>query len=79
MRVSVFKRFSVMIQLDEKKLAKFKTTNQWLDEKYGEHGTPTRDAFNEKMLAWYYGDILRDRRKAPKLTQKQLAQKIGKE
>ncbi len=68
-----------MIQLDEKKLAKFKTTNQLLDEKYGEHGTPTRDAFNEKMLAWYYGDILWDRRKAPKLTQKQLAQKIGKE
>lgn len=68
-----------MIQLDEKKLAKFKTTNQLLDEKYGEHGTPTRDAFNEKMLAWYYGDILRGRRKAPKLTQKQLAQKIGKE
>ncbi|GLL54595.1 hypothetical protein KUBF_22570 [Bacteroides finegoldii] len=30
-------------------------------------------------MAWYYGDILRDRRKAFKLTQKQLAQKIGKE
>ena len=28
-----------MIQLDEKKLAKLKTTNQLLDEKYGKHGT----------------------------------------
>lgn len=59
MRVSVFKRFSVMIQLDEKKLAKFKTTNQLLDEKYGEHGTPTRDAFNEKcwhgIMEIYFG------------------------
>ena len=55
------------------KLPKLKTTNQLLDEKYGEHGTPTREAFNEKTMAWYYGDILRDRRKALKLTQKQLA------
>ena len=37
-----------MIQLNEQKLAKLKTTNQLLDEKYGKHGTPTRDAFNEK-------------------------------
>lgn len=67
-----------MIQLDEKKLAGLKTTNQLLDEKYGVHGTVTREAFNEKAIAWYYGDILRDRRKALKLTQKELAQKIGK-
>lgn len=68
-----------MIQLDEKKLAKLKTTNQYLDMKYGKNGTETRDVFNEKALAWYYGDILRDRRKELKLTQKQVAEKIGKE
>lgn len=68
-----------MIKLDEKKLAKLKTTNQLLDEKYGEHGTLSREDFNEKTMAWYYGDILRERRKNLKLTQKQLAQKIGKE
>ncbi len=68
-----------MIQLDEKKLAKLKTTNQQLDEKYGENGTATREKFNENAMAWYYGDILRERRKELKLTQKQLAQKIGKE
>lgn len=68
-----------MIQLDEKKLAKLKTTNQLLDEKYGKHGTPSRETFNEKTMAWYYGELLRDRRKSLKITQKQLAQKIGKE
>lgn len=68
-----------MIQLDEKKLAKLKTTNQLLDEKYGKHGTASRESFNERAMAWYYGDILRERRKELKLTQKQLAQKIGKE
>ena len=50
------------MKLDEKKLAKLKATNQQLNEKYGEHGTDTREKFNEL-----------------KLTQKQLAQKIGKE
>lgn len=68
-----------MIQLDETKLMKLKTTNQLLDEKYGKQGTSSRDTFNEKMMAWYYGEILRDRRKELKLTQKQLALKIGKE
>ena len=72
-----------MIQLDEKKLARLRTTNQQLNEKYGEHGTDTREkfneSFNERTMAWYYGDILRERRKELKLTQKQLAQKIGKE
>ena len=62
-----------MIQLDEKKLARLRTTNQQLNEKYGEHGTDTREKFNEKSMAWYYGDILRERRKELKLTQKQLA------
>ena len=68
-----------MKQFDEKKLAKLNTTNHFLDEKYGKHGTPSRDVFNEKGIAWYYGEILRERRKTLKLTQKQLAQKIGKE
>ncbi|NDV58480.1 helix-turn-helix domain-containing protein [Bacteroides sp. 519] len=68
-----------MMKFDEKKLAGLKTTNRLLDEKYGEHGTSTREDFNGKAVAWYYGEILRDRRKALKLTQKQLAEKIGKE
>ena len=54
------------MKLDEKKLAKLKATNQQLNEKYGEHGTDTREKFNEKSMAWYYGDILRERRKVEK-------------
>ena len=81
MRVSVgyIKRLRVMIKLDESKLAKLKTASQLLDEEYGKEGTPSRTEFNEKAMAWYYGEILRDRRKELKMTQKQLAQKIGKE
>ncbi len=68
-----------MRQLDETKLAKLSTTNRMLDEEYGEHGTPTRDAFDEKSIAWFYGEILRDRRKSLNLTQKQLAKRVGRE
>ena len=50
-----------------------------LVEEYGEYGPPEREAFQAKALAWYYGEILRDRRKELNLTQKQLAERIGKE
>ncbi|MDE6696713.1 MAG: helix-turn-helix domain-containing protein [Muribaculaceae bacterium] len=68
-----------MMQLDENKLAKLPTTNQLLDEKYGFDGTPEREEFNAKAIAWYYGTLLRDRRRELKLTQKEVAEKIGRE
>lgn len=68
-----------MTQIDESKLKKLHTAGELLNGKYGKEGTSTRTNFHEKAIAWYYGDILRDRRKELKLTQKELAQKIGKE
>lgn len=68
-----------MIQLDEAKLAKMPTTNQLLDEKFGVDGTPEREEFNAKAIAWYYGSLIRDRRKELKLTQREVADKIGRE
>ena len=68
-----------MIKLDETKLAKLPTTNQLLDEKYGLEGSPEREEFNAKAIAWYYGTLLRDRRRELKLTQREVANKIGRE
>ena len=68
-----------MIQLDEAKLAELPTTNQLLDDKYGAEGTSARNEFNAKAIAWYYGSLLRDRRKELKLTQREVAEKIGRE
>ena len=68
-----------MIQLDPQKVAKLHNTNELLDRKYGKKGTPSRMAFEEKALAHYYGEILKDRRKELKLTQQQIADRIGKE
>lgn len=68
-----------MIKLDESKLAKLHDVNEKLDRKYGLPGTPEREDFDAKSIAWYYGEILRDRRKELKITQQELAEKIGKE
>ena len=40
---------------------------------------PSREQFNEESLAWFYGNMLRERRKELNLTQKQLAEKLGRE
>lgn len=61
------------------KLAQLSTVNDMLDEKYGELGTDSRERFNEESLAWFYGNMLRERRKELKLTQRQLAEKLGRE
>ena len=65
--------------LDPAKLAKLHDTSAILDSKYGERGTATRAAFEEKAYTAYFSKILRDRRKELKITQQQLADKIGKE
>ena len=68
-----------MIQIDETKLAKLSTTNQMLDEKYGVHGTNTRNEFDEQSIAWFYGNMLKERRKELKMTQREVAERIGRE
>ena len=68
-----------MRQLDQEKIANLSTFNDELDEKYGKLGTPGRDSFDEAALAWFYGNMLRERRKELNLTQKQLAEKLGRE
>jgi DNA-binding XRE family transcriptional regulator len=66
------------MKFNEKKLAKLRTADEWLDKRYGKEGTSTREAFHEKALSWYYGELLKDKRKELKVTQKQLAEKVGK-
>ncbi len=68
-----------MKKLDPQKLAKLPTYNQQLDEKYGAPGSEERNRFDEESLAWFYGNMLRERRQELKMTQKQVAEKLGKE
>ena len=67
-----------MLKLNEDKLAKLRTFDDVLKEKYGEPGNEVRKEFNAKAQAWYYAELLKDERKKQKMTQKALADKIGK-
>ncbi len=64
--------------IDWEKLKNLPTADDLLSEEYGERGTATREEFDAKSRAWYYAEILKDARKAAGLTQRQLAEKIGK-
>lgn len=66
-----------MIEFDETKLAGLKTADGHFDEEYGLPGTPGREAFHAESMAWYYGELLRERRKALNMTQEQLANKVN--
>lgn len=50
-----------------------------LSKEGGEVGSKERELFDAKARAWYYGEILRDRRKELGITQKELAEYIGRE
>jgi len=69
--------FSDEFKYDKTKLKRLHTASELLDEKYGKRGTPTRQKFQDEALAWYYGEILKDRRKELKMTQQELADKVG--
>lgn len=51
------------ISIDAKKLAELSSFNEQLNEEYGKPGTPTREEFHEEAISWYYGQLLRDRRR----------------
>ena len=68
-----------MRQLNPEKLAKLPPFNQQMDKEYGKHGTQQREEFHEQALSWYYGQLLRDRRRELKMTQSEVAEKIGRE
>ncbi|MDR2146003.1 MAG: helix-turn-helix transcriptional regulator [Tannerella sp.] len=66
-------------KLDPEKVAKLHKTEDLLEKRYGKLGTAEREAFHEKALTYYYTEILKDRRKELKMTQQQLADKVGKD
>lgn len=63
---------------NEEKLSQLKRADEHFAEKYGEVGTASRAAFHENALNWYYTEILKERRKELRITQKTLADRIGK-
>lgn len=61
-----------------------KTTNEesfsvsaLIDERFGKKGTTSRDEAEEKAYAFYTGQIIEDARKKAKISQAELAKRIG--
>lgn len=50
-----------------------------LAREVGEADTPERADFDAKARAWYYGEVLRERRKELGITQKELAERVGRD
>ena len=64
---------------DFRKKKGFVKASEVLAKEVGETGTPKREEFDAKARAWYYGEVLRERRKQLGMTQKELAEKVGRE
>ncbi len=51
--------------------------DELLDIKYGQIGTKNRDVFEEKAQYFVISEMLKESRKEAKMTQEQLAEKVG--
>jgi ribosome-binding protein aMBF1 (putative translation factor) len=60
-----------------KKISEASTFDELLDIKYGKLGTPAREEFEEKAVAFMVGEMIKEARKKAKLTQDDLADRIG--
>ncbi len=49
-----------------------------IEKRFGKKGTESREKFREDAFSFYFGEIIRNRRKTMKLSQEDLAKKIGK-
>ncbi len=61
----------------EKLKKNFHPAEELLTDYVGPAGSPEREEMETKAKAWFYGEILRERRKVLKMTQAALAEKVG--
>lgn len=53
--------------------------SELLDQEFGKEGSESRNKFKEEAYIFYLSEILKSRRKELKLSQRELAEKIGKQ
>ncbi len=49
-----------------------------LAERYGKTGTESRNKFRDEAYSYYFGEIIKSRRKELNMTQEKLAEAVGK-
>ena len=63
--------------MDKELIKSAKNFDELLDIKYGKIGTEKRDDFEERAQYFVISEMLKEARKEAKMTQEQLAEKIG--
>jgi HTH-type transcriptional regulator / antitoxin HipB len=63
--------------MNANKIKNAKNFDELLDIKYGKIGTEKRDEFEEKAQYFVISEMLKEARKEAKMTQEQLAEKVG--
>jgi len=56
---------------------KLSSVDAVMDEKFGKVGTPERENFRKEAYAYCLGQVIHDARKGEKVTQEELAKRIG--
>jgi len=64
-------------RLNWKNIEKLPTANNMLDDLYGKDGTFSRESFKKEAYSYYTGKIIEQARKEAKITQTELAEKVG--
>ncbi len=54
------------------------SAKELLAKRYGKEGSKEREKFREGAYSYYFGEIVKNRRKELQMSQENLAQKIGK-
>ncbi len=65
------------MNMAKKKNSNLKSLDQFVDEQYGNKGTPKRDKFEKGYEEFKLGALLQQARLDKGLTQQQLAEKVG--
>ncbi len=52
--------------------------SELIDQRYGERGSKTREEFRDEAFSFYFGEIIKNRRKELNMSQEKLAQLVGK-
>jgi DNA-binding XRE family transcriptional regulator len=63
--------------MDKEMIKDAKNFDELLDIKYGKVGTEERDSFEERAQYFVISEMLKEARKEVKMTQEQLAKKVG--
>lgn len=59
-------------------MGKSVNAKELIAERYGKEGSKEREQFREDAFSYYFGEIIKSRRKQLRMSQESLAEKVGK-